>query len=505
MLRLGVTIQPLASLMPQQNTVSRRARTNLLQRKQGWYARYFVPKLQQPLVGRREVVRTLGTRDKLEAHRRLPAALAEIQREMDRQAQDPAQTDYRSPEAVVRELERHEDAIRRDRTIDPDLVSTWIENTVDRHFDYFPNDDRCPESGIPETVDPRVLETAQRVSRVAHDADYRSLSQWLKEHLTSMQLNGMAASTRSKRERAVLALIGVFGSRRDPRTIRHEDVVRFGDHLRAQSSTVRTKKDVATNVHTFFEWLRKSRRIITTNPFHGLSDQIEGSRHDGSIDKRAWHPEELEIILSGLNPKGRLWAAAVLSLYSGMRINEICSLEVNNVTKRGLRITRENAKNENSARIVPVHPVIAPLVERLVSTSYDGFLISGLKLAGQDKRRGAYLSKRFSEVRKSLGLTAPETTFHCFRHNFITAAERCGVVGPTVAKIVGHARQGITLDRYSEGPEWSQLFCAVAKVSHDRLAFDDLPAVHIDGVVTSLLGEHEGNSGWKRGYLRDLA
>lgn len=490
--------------MSQQNTATRRVRTNLLQRKQGWYARYFVPKHQQPLLGRREVVRTLGTRDKLEAHRRLPAALAEIQREVDGQPQRTGRIDYRNAELVVRELERHEDTIRRDRTIDPDLISTWVENTVDRHFDQFPDEDRCPETGIPETVDSKVLETARRVNRVAYDPDYRSLSEWLEEHLTSMQLNGLVASTRSKRARAIATLIDVFGPRRDPRTFRPEDVVRFGDHLRTQSSTVRTKKDVATNVHTFFEWLRKHRRIIVTNPFHGLSDQIEGSRNDGSLNRRAWHPEELEIVLRGLNAKGRLWAIAVLSLYSGMRITEICSLEVVNVSKRGMQITKENAKNDNSVRMVPIHPMVAPLVERLVSTSYDGFLISGLKLAGQDKRRGAYPSKRFSELRKSLGLTDPETTFHSFRHNFITAAERCGVVRPTVEKIVGHARQGITLSRYSDGPEERQLIEAVAKVSFNRPAFDDLEDVLIDPLVASVIVGHEGNAGWRRGYLRDL-
>lgn len=102
--------------MPTQNSASRHTRTNLIQRKQGWYARYFIPKDLQPLVGRTEVVRTLRTKDKLEAHRRLPATIAEIQREAAAQVRPAAATNYLNPASVVQELERLEDAVRYDRS-----------------------------------------------------------------------------------------------------------------------------------------------------------------------------------------------------------------------------------------------------------------------------------------------------------------------------------------------------------------------------------------------------
>src|SRR5690606_38172891 len=159
---------------------------------------------------------------------------------------------------------------------------------------------------------------------------------------------------------------------------------------------------------------------------------------------------------------------------------------------------------DNSARVVPIHPVIAPLVERLVETTFDGFLISGLVPGGQDKRRGAYPSKRFSEHRKTLGLSDPSTTFHSTRHNFATAAERAGIPVPTFQKLLGHERQGITLTRYSDGPELSALRTAVAQISHDRAASEDYPAVAIDSLVMSRAEFFEGNKAWRRQRGRDL-
>src|SRR5690606_6200207 len=124
--------------------------------------------------------------------------------------------------------------------------------------------------------------------------------------------------------------------------------------------------------------------------------------------------------------------------------------------------------------------------------------ISGLVPGGQDKRRGAYPSKRFSEHRKKLGLSDPNTTFHSTRHNFATAAERAGIPVPTFQKLLGHERQGITLSRYSDGPELSALRAAVALITHDRAASEDHPAVAVDDLVSSCLENFRGNSAWRR-------
>jgi integrase len=54
--------------------------------------------------------------------------------------------------------------------------------------------------------------------------------------------------------------------------------------------------------------------------------------------------------------------------------------------------------------------------------------------------------------------------FHSFRRWFITKMERVAVDGDLIAAIVGHKRSGLTLGRYSEGPEMIAAKAAIAKV-----------------------------------------
>lgn len=57
------------------------------------------------------------------------------------------------------------------------------------------------------------------------------------------------------------------------------------------------------------------------------------------------------------------------------------------------------------------------------------------------------------------------TNFHSFRRWFCTKAERTGYSGDLVAAIVGHKRAGITLSRYSDGPEMDAARDCIGRVA----------------------------------------
>lgn len=496
--------------MAAQNTASPRNRTNLLQRKQTWYARYYVPKHLQAAFGRAEVQRTLGTRDKLEAHRRLPATLAELQREVAEVVNGREPVDYGNTADVLRELDAISAKIKRGEYPQPHspgevaLVDMHLDELLDAHAARVGAVD--PEDGpLLSDLSPEVIERFAQVQRLANDPTYKSLGEWAAAYITHLQGRQVKDGTWKAHERRLRDFIHWAGAKRDPRQLGDSDAVAYRDRLSSAADlSTRVRKDVGRSVRGLFEWLRKDRKLIRYNPFADLAESVLPNPSDKRWNRRAWHAEELVTIITRLNPETALWSIFVIALYSGLRINEVCSLRLENVAKNCFSVEPDFAKNDNSVRIVPIHPLIAPLVATLVATSYDGHLISGLVPGGQDQRRGAYPSKRFSIHKRTLGLTDPRTTFHSTRHSFATAAERAGIPTPTIEKLTGHSRQTITLDRYSDGPAVAALREAVARISYDREESEDHRAVAVDALVEARLVGFSGNKAWKRGYGRDL-
>ena len=133
-----------------------------------------------------------------------------------------------------------------------------------------------------------------------------------------------------------------------------------------------------------------------------------------------------------------------LALYTGARIEELCSLRVEDAVvednHRALRIRQ--AKTQAGVRFVPLHPAIAPVVDRLIEESGDGLLIpSGAK--NHYDQRSPGLSKRFGRLKKELGF-GPELVFHSLRKTVTTKLERAGVIEGVAADIVGHEKQTMT-------------------------------------------------------------
>lgn len=504
MLRFHVTIRHPLTYM---QSISKAAKTakvrNLLQRGNGWYVRFQVPLSLQPMYGKREVVRTLGTTDKREAMARLHAAYAEIQREVAEAVRQDRPVDYASPEAVVAELQSIGRLAREGAYPDPDeddpgavsLADMYVEETLEAHYATYGRR-RDPDTGVPLNLDLVVAQAAGQTYRAIHDPKYKPMNEWAAAHLASAEQAGLKASTLKKRKRFIDEYMAWAGHRLDPRQVSVDRAVAYADHLRAidpLTMSARVKKDALTNLHTFFEWLKAHRRLIASNPFHGLSAQIEGRRRGSGERRRPWTRDELTKLLTGLNPASRLWTAVILGLYTGMRVDEISGMEVRFVDGQSMRVV--DAKNENSERHVPIHPVIAPLVATLVATSYDGYLISGITPTGYDKKHGVYISKRFSIQRPKLGLTDPATTFHSLRHNFTSAAENAEIPETTVALLTGHKRQNITFGRYSEGREWTGLVAAMQRISHKS---------EIDSLASSLMRAHQGNKGWRHQRQSEL-
>jgi integrase len=130
--------------------------------------------------------------------------------------------------------------------------------------------------------------------------------------------------------------------------------------------------------------------------------------------------------------RARFWVP-LIALFSGLRLNEICQLEVSDIqdiggiqcfrVASGLSLTGEEkrVKTNASERIVPVH-------EELIRCGFLAFAESQRRCCetslfpelpfGHLGYRSTTLSKWFSRFLKNAGAAAPLTCFHSFRHNF---------------------------------------------------------------------------------------
>lgn len=107
----------------------------------------------------------------------------------------------------------------------------------------------------------------------------------------------------------------------------------------------------------------------------------------------------------------------LLGMYTGCRINELCSLKIEDIGPDYFQI--QTGKTEGSTRRLPIHSDIKQLVERLVQNSSDGYLLSVLSCSNSDGNRSKAISKKFGHHKRAMGFGEVHT-FHSFRATLIT-------------------------------------------------------------------------------------
>ena len=173
---------------------------------------------------------------------------------------------------------------------------------------------------------------------------------------------------------------------------------------------------------------------------------------------------------------------ALLSLYTGMRLGEICALKWTDIDwQKGTitvrrtvqRIAGNNAQNDGcrtmlmigtpksrrSCRVIPVPEfILVMLRERLQSCCGDAYVF-GKASAAADPRT---IQRRFSRLAKRLGLSGAH--FHTLRHTFATRLLELGVDVKTVSALLGRSSARTTLDFYAHSLSEQQR-AAVAQLS----------------------------------------
>jgi integrase len=261
------------------------------------------------------------------------------------------------------------------------------------------------------------------------------------------------------------------------------------------------------NFNTFLNWA-VGEEIINRNPARGLRLPDEIARRD---KRHPFSPSQMRLMFSAplytgcadgerhwsepgaLLPKNARFWVPLIALHSGMRLNEICQLDVTDVrdidgilcfclTEASLvGSTDKVLKTTASERLIPLHPALIRL--RL------GDYATKLRREGQTKlfydiefgsrsKRSVAFSKWFTRFLRSCGADKERTSFHSFRHNFRDEL-RVARIDHEISMALGGWVGGRSLasaasESYGSGYPIAALYDAI-----HRLRFADLDLSHL--------------------------
>lgn len=259
-----------------------------------------------------------------------------------------------------------------------------------------------------------------------------------------------------------------------------------------------------TKMATLFNWAVREE-WIAKNPATGLSiEEVP------KTVREPFSPAQLKAIFSAplyagcqndaagyakpgpLRPRRARFWVPLLSLFHGMRLNELCQLRVGDVVERdGMPVVlvrsadaSQRVKSKAGTRIVPLHPeaVACGFLDFVADARRRGDerLFPELK---QDAR--GYFSdafqKWFARFLDGLGVTQRGVSFHSFRHGWADRLREAGVPEDRRRALGGWADTGVDAG-YGRGFPTKMLAGDIAKVDYLGL---DLRFLHVKSFVNT--------------------
>lgn len=156
----------------------------------------------------------------------------------------------------------------------------------------------------------------------------------------------------------------------------------------------------------------------------------------------------------------------LITLYTGLRLGEVCSLTKNDidltnniikVTKTMQRIKNPDKQSESktiilidtpksisSIRSIPIPAFLAPTMQELLSgLSSDSYILTGFENKFIEPRNYENIFKRILKECR-----IEDIHFHALRHTFATRAVEANFDIKTLSELLGHSNVSITLNKY---------------------------------------------------------
>lgn len=163
------------------------------------------------------------------------------------------------------------------------------------------------------------------------------------------------------------------------------------------------------------------------------------------------------------DPSDGRCVGVMLSLYTGMRLGEVCALQwkhidlqsqtihvrktmqrirTESVSGRKTSVIITDPKSASSVRDIPFPDFLLPMLKR-AQASGEAFVLSGCADRYVEPRSMEYF---FGRSIAECGL--PPANYHALRHSFATRCVELGFDIKSLSEILGHSNVSITLDRY---------------------------------------------------------
>ncbi|MCZ8035913.1 MAG: tyrosine-type recombinase/integrase [Novosphingobium sp.] len=444
----------------------------LEKRGQGFVAVVEVPPAKRVAVGAKRLKKGLGTRDKHVAQARLLKALLELHARIEELCRRRPETDPMTAEALA-----YRDHLQGAKSGGGVYATT-------RLFD--------PDTGRDEDIEVEIA------GDIIVD-EIQSRGEAIQQEQGAARAKAFAdmafgrATPLLHHMETWLAEPGKRGTLRAPRTIREYRgmMEAFRDWLAAEGhgSTVEAVsrklaggyvsrllkdglspariRDIASAFSTYWVWME--RRGIAPDGSNPWRDQgvpkvrkreafLIGEDVDDD-EPRPFNTEELVKLFEGVGDNAGLRDLMLLSLLSGLRINEACCLTVGQCA--GGQFDVKGTKTKAARRRVPIHPDLTALLQRRTADREpDEWLLPEAGDPDKDGKRGGNMSAAFYRLRLDVGVDdrpggvgKSRVDFHSFRRWFITETVLAGTPPHVVRQVVGHEqpKNDPTLGTYFKG------------------------------------------------------
>lgn len=221
--------------------------------------------------------------------------------------------------------------------------------------------------------------------------------------------------------------------------------------------STKTIRDIMTILNSILKYAGKNNISI---PYS--SEGIKIRKSQNSI--RVLDKKEQQILTDFLLKDVNLTKLGIiLSLYTGMRIGELCALKWENINlkehyveinktlqriedfsgeKKKTKVIIDEPKSECSKRLIPLPHFLSELLFGFIGNE-DEFVLTGDRVKYVEPRT---MQARFHNIISECGIQ--EINFHALRHTFATRCVEIGFEIKSLSEILGHSNVKITLDKY---------------------------------------------------------